>query len=154
MSLGTSAIAAGSMIVLSRSIETCPSVSESDVADRGLGDEAEHHQHLAERRLEALLLGERDVELVLADDALGEQRLAQRDLRDRRGLDRAHVSARGRARPGGGRRRRVEARGLAAALERLAIEARGGAALPEVVEAHREVVRDVGIPRVDSMASK
>jgi hypothetical protein len=57
-----------------------------DVADRRLGDEAEGHQHLAERRLEALLLGERDVELVLADDPLVEQRLPQGDLRKRRGL--------------------------------------------------------------------
>jgi hypothetical protein len=73
MSLGTSAIAAGSTMVFSRSIETWPERLREDVADRGLGDEPERHEHLAERRLEALLLGERDVELVLADDALGEQ---------------------------------------------------------------------------------
>jgi hypothetical protein len=61
-----------------------------DVADRGFGDEAQLHQHLAQRRLEALLLGERDVQLVLADDALAEQRLPQRDLRKRCRLDVSH----------------------------------------------------------------
>jgi hypothetical protein len=61
-----------------------------DVADRGLGDEPERHQDLAERRLEALLLGERDVQLVLADDSLAEQRLPERDLREGCGLHGAH----------------------------------------------------------------
>jgi hypothetical protein len=53
-----------------------------DVADRGLGHEPQLHEDLAQGRLEALLLRESDVQLVLADDALAEERLPERDLRE------------------------------------------------------------------------
>ena len=47
-----------------------------DVADRGLGDEAQAHQQAADRDVVLLLLGERDAQLVGGDQPLLDQQFA------------------------------------------------------------------------------
>jgi hypothetical protein len=54
------------------------------IADDSLGGEAQAYQNLAQVLLARLLLGERDADLVLADDALADQGLADAADLDRR----------------------------------------------------------------------
>ncbi len=51
------------------------------IAQRGFRDEAERHQQLADRLVRLHLFQQRDAELVLAQDALGDQDLAKLALR-------------------------------------------------------------------------
>src|SRR5512140_80809 len=152
MSFGTSAMAAGSTIVFSRSIETWPSVSErmsrivasvtkpnvtstfpSGVLNRFCSVNAMFSWSWLMMPLPSSVwprgTWERGVAWTVAIGGLA------RELRE---------PAR--------RRRRVGLRGgTPARLERAAVEVRGGAPLPEVVEAHREVVGDVPVLRLQAV---
>ena len=68
------------------------------VAQRGFGDEAELHQQLADRDVLLGLLEQRDAQLVLGEDPLVDQDLAEMALR----LRRSRLVHRGMIRPGQG----------------------------------------------------
>ena len=135
-----------------RSTDCSPELLGQRVAQRRFGDEAELHQQLADRDVLLGLLEQRDAQLVLGEDALVDQDLAEVALR-LRGSRLVHsISG-----PFSGRAARRASRAAGDIEARAArLGERDGALvvlerelrLAQVVQAHREVVGEVGVVRL------